>query len=94
MAPPPKFHKINVDGASSDDGRMSSIGVIIRNSKGDADAALSKTLSGQYTSLETEFIALENGVLLAKELELSKSFLNPIHSLPSKAYKLLILKEI
>lgn len=72
IAPPLDFHKINVDGASLDDGRMSSVGVIIRNSKGDAVAAMSKTLLGQYTSLEIEFIALENGVLLAKELELSQ----------------------
>ena len=33
---------------------------------------MSKTLPGQCTCLETEFIALENGVLLAKELELSQ----------------------
>lgn len=72
IAPPLDFHKINVDGASLDDGRMSSVGVIIRNSKGDAVAAVSKTLLGQYTSLEIEFIALENGVLLAKKLELSQ----------------------
>ena len=61
-----------MDGALADDGRLLSIGVIIRNSKGGAIAALSKTLPGQYTSLETEIIALENGVLLAKELELSQ----------------------
>ncbi|XP_050239380.1 uncharacterized protein LOC126688624 [Quercus robur] len=70
MAPPLDFHKINVDGASSDDGRRSSIGVVIRNCKGEAVAALSKVLPGQYTSLETEFIALQEGVLLARELKL------------------------
>lgn len=70
MAPPLDFHKINVDGASSDDGRRSSIGVVIRNSSGEAVVALSKMLPGQYTSLETEFIEIQEGVLLAKELEL------------------------
>ena len=69
---PSDFHKINVDGASSDDGKRSSIGVVIRNCKGEAVAALSKMLPGQYTSLEIEFIALQEGVLLARELELSQ----------------------
>ena len=65
------MHKINVDGASSNDGRRSSIGVVIRNCKGEAVAALNKVLPGQYTSLETKFIALQEGVLLARELKLS-----------------------
>ena len=65
------MHKINVDGASSDDGRRSSIGVVIRNCKGEAVAALNKVLPGQYTSLETKFIALQEGVLLTRELKLS-----------------------
>ena len=72
MAPSPDFHKINVDGASLDDGRWSSIGVVIRNCKGEAVVALSKMLPGQYTSLEIEFIALQEGVLLARELKLSQ----------------------
>ena len=32
---------------------------------------INKVLPGQYTSLETEFIALQEGVLLARELKLS-----------------------
>ena len=66
------MHKINVGGASSNDGRRSSIGVVIRNCKGEAVVALSKMLPGQYTSLEIEFIALQEGVLLARELKLSQ----------------------
>ena len=61
------MYKINVD-----DGRPSNVGVIIRNSKGEPIAALSKILKGQYLSLETEIVALEKGILLAKELELSQ----------------------
>ncbi|KAL0009246.1 hypothetical protein SO802_010748 [Lithocarpus litseifolius] len=38
----------------------------IWNCKGEAVAALSKMIPGQYTSLETEFIALQEGVLLAR----------------------------
>ena len=34
--------------------------------------ALSKVLQGQYSRLETEIVALEKGILLAKEMELSQ----------------------
>ena len=34
--------------------------------------ALSKVLQGQYSSLETKIVALEKGILLAKEMELSQ----------------------
>ena len=43
-APPSCFFKINADGAASDDGTNSSIGVIIRDIQGDPIAASSKTL--------------------------------------------------
>ena len=60
-----------MDGVSSDDGRRLSIRVVIRNCKGEVVVALSKVLLGQYMSLETEFIALQEGILLARELKLS-----------------------
>ena len=63
-APPPGVFKINVDGATSADGRLSSIGVFIRDGKGDTIAALCKSLPGQYSSEETEILVVENGVLL------------------------------
>ena len=63
--------KINVDGATSADGKLSSIGVVIRDRKGDTIAAMCKTLPGQHSSEGTEILAVENGVLLAKQLELS-----------------------
>lgn len=73
-APPPGVFKINVDGATSADGRLSSIGVVIRDTKGDTIAALCKSLPDQYSSEETEIFVVENGVLLAKELELSQVY--------------------
>ena len=70
-APPSDMCKVNVDGAVSGDSRSSSVGVIIRNSKGEPIAPFCKLLPGQYLSLETEIIALENGILLAKEMGLT-----------------------
>ena len=51
---------------------MSRVGVIIRNSKGDTIAALCKLLPGFFSSMETKIFALENGILLAKEMQLSQ----------------------
>ena len=63
------MYKVNVDGAKSDDDKPSSIGMIIR---GDTIAAMCMTLPGQYMSLEIETIALEKGVILAKEMGLQQ----------------------
>ena len=52
-APPVGMYKINVDGATSEDGRPLSIGVIIRDSRSETILAMSLSLPGQYTSLET-----------------------------------------
>lgn len=70
--PPPGMFKVNADGATSGDGNPSSIGVIIRDNRGETIAALCMPLNGQYPSLETEVIALEMGVLLAKEMGLQQ----------------------
>ena len=69
---PSGMYKINVDRATSNDGRPSSVGVIIRDSKGKPVAALNKVLQGQYSGLEYEIVALENGILLAKEMSPSQ----------------------
>ena len=66
------MYKINVDEAASEDGRVSSMGVIIRNSKCDTIATLCRPLPSHFSSMETEIIALENGILLAKEMQLSQ----------------------
>lgn len=73
MAPPPGFFKVNVDGASSLDGLgTSSVGVIIRDDGGRVVAALSKALPLHYPATWTELFAMEQGVLLAQEMTLSK----------------------
>ena len=70
--PPREVYKINVDGAISEKGRKSSIGVIIRDYKGEAVAGLCKMLPGNFYVTETEALAVEAGVLLAKELGLQQ----------------------
>ncbi|XP_075649649.1 uncharacterized protein LOC142620109 [Castanea sativa] len=60
---------------SCGDGNPSSIEVIIKDNRGETIAALRMPLNGQYPSLETEVIALEKGVLLAKEMELQQIML-------------------
>ena len=66
------IYKVNVDGATSNDGWPSSIGVIIRNSKGETIAALCMPLPGEYSILEIEVIAVEKWALFAKEMELQQ----------------------
>ncbi|XP_075659080.1 uncharacterized protein LOC142628944 [Castanea sativa] len=70
-APPTGVYKVNVDGATSGDGRSFVAGVVIRNSKGESIAALCKPLPRQFSSLEIEVLALEHEILLAQEMELS-----------------------
>nr|XP_023892943.1 uncharacterized protein LOC112004933 [Quercus suber] len=68
-APPRGFFKINVDGASSLDGhRVSGVGVIIHDANGGLVAALSKAMPLHYPADWTELFAMEQGVLLAREL--------------------------
>ena len=68
--PPPSVFKINVDRASSDLEGTSSIGVIIRDCKGETIAALCKPLQVHYSAELVEVIAIEQGTLLAQELQL------------------------
>lgn len=73
VAPPPGFFKVNVDGASSLDGLgTSGVGMIIRDDGGRVVAALSKALPLHYPAAWTELFAMEQDVLLAQELSLSK----------------------
>ena len=72
VAPPPGFLKVNVDGASSIDGSgASGIRVIIRDVLGRIVVALCKALPVHYPAELTEFFALEHGVLLAQDLNIS-----------------------
>ena len=71
VTPPKGVYKINVDRATSNDGRNFGIGVIIRNDRGQQIAALCKILQAQYSVELVEAIAMEHGVLLAQEMECS-----------------------
>lgn len=63
--------KVKVDGATSDQGRNSSVGVIIRNSEGMVIAAWSKDLTGLFSMMEVKALAIESCILLAKDIKLS-----------------------
>ena len=65
--PSPGVYKINFDGAL-DQNRYSSVGVIVRDSKGQPIASLCKFLQSSYSAELVEIIALEQGILLVKEL--------------------------
>ncbi|XP_030930791.1 uncharacterized protein LOC115956606 [Quercus lobata] len=71
-APPPDVYKINVDGATAGIGCRSSVGVVIRDCRGMAVAAVSKVLNGNYGAAVTEAFAVEEGILLAREMELQR----------------------
>lgn len=72
-APPPGTFKINVDGATSHDSSPSSIGITIRDSSGHVFAAMSKVLLGCYQAESVEAIALEQGILFALEMNISRA---------------------
>ena len=63
--PPPGVFKIKVDGSSSDLEESSSIGVIIRDCKGQTVAAFYKPFQSHFTAELVEVLALEQGILLA-----------------------------
>ena len=71
-APLSDTYKINVDGATVGARGMSSAGVVIRDSKGIIIAVGSKVLNGSYDVEVTEALVVEEGILLAKEMELHR----------------------
>ena len=70
MAPPPKFYEVNVDGATTGERDMSCAGVVILDCRGLVIVASSKVLNGAYVAEVTEALAVEEGIRLAKELEM------------------------
>ena len=72
VPPPSGFLKINVDWASSELDSFSSVGVVIRDCKGDVVAALCKPFQTCFSAELTEVFALEHGILLAHELQLTR----------------------
>lgn len=73
-------------GATTDDGRRSSISVVIRDFRGKAVAALCRVLPGNFSVEETETLALEVGILLAKEMDL--------HQIIVESNSLLVVQSI
>ena len=69
-APPPNMFKINVDGATTDEGRRSSVGVVIRECRGIMVAARGILLNASYDMETTEALAIEAGILLATKMKL------------------------
>ena len=66
--PPPGFHKINVDGATTNDGGHSSIIVIIKDHTGATIGAFNKLLPSALPTTVTEA-----GVLFATKMGMSKA---------------------
>ncbi|KAK9988307.1 hypothetical protein SO802_028546 [Lithocarpus litseifolius] len=66
------FHKINVDGATNNNGNHSSIRVIIRDHTGATIDALNKSLPSAFPAPTIEAFALLQGVLFAVEMGLTR----------------------
>lgn len=73
--PPPKpgFFKVNVDRATSDNGRNSCIGVIIIHCLRNPIVALGKPLPLDFCVEVIEAFALLQGVLFASEMQISRA---------------------
>lgn len=71
-APPSGTYKVNVDGATLEDGRYSGVGIVIQDCKGMVVAARSKLLFATYSIEVTEALAIEDGILLAREMLLTQ----------------------
>ena len=62
-----------LEGATSDNGRNSCVGVIIRDCSGNPIGALSKPLPSDFSAEVTEAFALLQGVLFASEMQISRA---------------------
>ena len=70
--PPLGMFKVNVDGATSVDGRNSSAGAVIRDSYSTVIAACWKYFQGHFLVAEAEALAVECGILLARDMKISQ----------------------
>ena len=70
--PPPGVFKVNVDGATSVDGRNSSAGAVIRDSCGTVIATCCKYFQGHFSVAEAKALAVECGILLARDMKISQ----------------------
>ena len=63
---------MNVDGATSVDGRNSNARVVIRDSCGAVIAACCKYFQGHFSVAKVEALAVECGILLARDMKISQ----------------------
>ena len=70
-APPSGFLKVNTDAVTFEDGRYSCIGVVIRDNMVEVLAASSKVLPTSFSAEISEALAIQEGMLLAPEMEVS-----------------------
>lgn len=73
VSSPLSFHKINIDGATTNDGDRSSIGVIIRDHTRATIGAFNKLLPSTLPAIVTEAFGLHQGVHFAAEMGTSKA---------------------
>ena len=66
------MYKINVDGATFEDGRPSGVGAVIRDYRGMVVVASAKLLSAMYGVAVPEAVAAEEGMLLACQMMLTQ----------------------
>lgn len=73
MVPPRKgWYKINANGAVYKEIGCYGVGVVIRNDEGCMMGAMSKRVNLPLKALETEALALQEGILLAWDLGLGE----------------------
>ena len=72
-SPPTGFYKINTGVVAFDDGGNSCIGVVIRDNMGKVLAASSKVLFASFSAEVLEALAMQEGVLLVAEMDVSHS---------------------
>uniref|UniRef100_A0A7N2LKU1 RNase H type-1 domain-containing protein n=1 Tax=Quercus lobata TaxID=97700 RepID=A0A7N2LKU1_QUELO len=74
-APPLGVFKINVDGATFENERNSSVGVVIRDATGTVHVACYKYLQGQYSVEAGKALAMDCRLILAREQKLPQIIL-------------------
>ena len=69
---PPRVFNVNVDGATSVDGRNSSVGAVIRDSCGTVIAACCKYFQCHFSIAKAKALAVECGILLVRDMKISQ----------------------
>ena len=72
-APPSSFFKVNTNAKAFDDVRNSSIRVVIHDNMGEVLATSSKVLPASFSIEILKALAMQEGVLLVAEMEVSQA---------------------